>query len=290
MFHKALPHLCRCIKKEETAKISASDSSMETNPVIVIDKPSSPVAEVSHLDASSSTLSAGYTVQRTPSPELEVAIALTAMDDRSSGGEPKASEAVDDAKPLPIGDDKPAPAAGSDETEQGAKAVSSPAIRPSSPAVNKRRSLDPPASCGMLNTQEDATAANEAIKKESKEEENGKSGREGTAKNVERVDMVDSQGSQMGTKFETQKPKAEKTMKTEVLNMEIDLTCNSETEDHSTLSDQPSHTSQPVPSIPAPNQDSMTTEEANLESMIKEEELSKEASPDDENLPVEVCV
>lgn len=103
MFHKALPHLCRCIKKEEP-KMPTCDSSVESQKVVVIDNASSPVGRSAPHDSSLSTISAGSaTRKRTNSPELEVAMALTAMDDRSLG-ERAPMVAVDPLSPLPLSD------------------------------------------------------------------------------------------------------------------------------------------------------------------------------------------
>ena len=147
MFHKALPHLCRCIKKEETTKIPASDSSIESEPVIVVENPS-PVkqeetTEIYPVDSSMCTISLGSGTKRTPSPELEVAMALTAMDDRSSNGDSAKTETPTTGKPLPAGE------SGSPLKEEiQASSVSKPTIAPVIPplpalkpnvaAVNKR--------------------------------------------------------------------------------------------------------------------------------------------------------
>lgn len=148
MFHKALPHLCRCIKKESSSKTPASDSSIESEPVIEIDGGPASVVENLPSGSSFSTGSLGSADRRTNSPELEVAIALTAMDDRSAGsGHPPVQQVQGAVMPSLEEAAKENTQASTEVTQLPPLALTA---SKSQSSLNKRKSLDPPASCDML--------------------------------------------------------------------------------------------------------------------------------------------
>jgi hypothetical protein len=262
MFHKALPHLCRCIKKEKNAKIPASDSSMESNLVMEVD--TDPTTDTANLTVgtSFSTTSLASAGKRTNSPELEVAMALTAMDDRSAEGPHSIADVVDHAKSLSASENE---AVAKESTQSnGAEPIitpdsSFPALKPSTPSANKRRSLDPPASCDMLllkeqieketskgnpeifegDSRKEVSEASRAIFDDKDLQHHEKSGQKHTKEN-------DDAG--MGHRRELfaaeHKAQREMAVVNELLNMEIDLSCTtSVTEEPSTVSDQTSHMS-----------------------------------------------
>ena len=66
---------------------------------------------------------------------------------------------------------------------------------------------------------------------------------------------------------------AEAAAKTNVLSMEIDLTCNSETEESSSISDHHSHSSQSLPSDSATRQERMNEEEPSKQQSMGEQTL-----------------
>ncbi|CAB9497946.1 Heat stress transcription factor [Seminavis robusta] len=93
MFHKALPHLCRCIKREvisSSNKLAASGcsdvSSVGSHSATgaVKDTKEDTATRLGGSSISISSSNSSDQDHRTCSPEMEVAIALTAMDDRSN--------------------------------------------------------------------------------------------------------------------------------------------------------------------------------------------------------------
>ena len=77
MFHKALPHLCRCIKKETPTKPGVTTVAATNQDSITTELTATPAASGSSTEISVSSSTTG---SRTSSPELEAAMALSVMD------------------------------------------------------------------------------------------------------------------------------------------------------------------------------------------------------------------